>query len=194
MRLTFLGPPGQPADVDYRRTFCRSDWEQEYALRSEPIEQPTKARLTQIVTGLGFQAGIFEVGSWIIRLTHAEMLDDLLESMLGGTASLSTPLYFLTLILGLFIMSTLVGGAVAGAWCINWRLQGAAVGMGFLGAVLFRTALCVPWSLFSTLEVPPVFFVTLAVVSLIVLTLTTLGALLGSMLIRPIRVPLDPTP
>jgi hypothetical protein len=191
MRLTFLGPPGQPVVANQRPTLGRSDWEREYARLSEPIEQPIKARLTQIIAGLGFQASVFKIGTWIIRHTHKEMLEDLLNEMLSGVGPLSVPLYLLALILGLFALSTLVGGAVAGAWCINWRLQGMAVGLWFLGGVALDMALFVPWSMFSQVGLPPMLLASLGAVSLIVVTLTTLGALLGHLLIRPIRVPLD---
>jgi hypothetical protein len=189
MRLTFLPPPDHtPVDCPLQ-LFGRSDWEREYARLSEPIEQPIKARLTQIATGLGIQALVFQAGIWIVRHTHSEILSDLSE--LTDLSALAIPLYLVAMVLGLFVLSTVVGGGTAGAWCINWGLQGVAVGVGFLAIVAAKIAFFVPWSLLSKIEIPPIFCALLAAGAIVTVALTTIGALLGHLLIRPIRVPLD---
>ncbi len=184
MRLTFLGPPGQPAVASQRPTLGRSDWEREYARLSEPIEQPLKARLKQISVGIGLQSSVYGTGMWIIWKTHGDLLAEV--------NPFAVPFYLFALALGLFVLSTLVSGGVAGAWCVNWALQGIAVGFGYLATAALGILLFVPWSWLSKLELPPVFIAILAAGVAVRVGLTTLGALLGHLLIRPIRVPLDP--
>jgi hypothetical protein len=139
--------------------------------------------MTQIAAGVGFQFLVFRRGLWIVEMSHSDMLTDM--------TTLAVPLYLLALVLGLFVLSALVGGGVAGAWCVNWSLQGIAVGLGFLAAATLPIVLCVPLSLLSKMELPPLRLVVLAGWALVSVTLTTAGAMLGNLLIRPIRVPLD---
>jgi hypothetical protein len=169
--------------VDQPQTRGRSDWEREYARFSEPIEQPIKSRLTQIAAGIGFQFSVVCTGTWIIRQTHGDLITEV--------TSLALPLYLAAMLLGLVILSAMVGGAVAGAWCVDWVTQGLAAGLGYLAVVALNILLFIPWSWLNELEFPPILVVVLAAVVVVRVGLTILGALLGNLLIRPIRVPVD---
>ena len=183
MRLTFLGPPSSTPIVHQPRALGRSDWEREYAHLSEPIEQPIKSRLTQISAGIGFQLVVLRSGLWIVQMTHSDLFTEM--------TSLAAPLYLFALVLALFVLSALVGGGAAGAWCVNWSLQGIAVGLGGLALVAAKILLFVPWSWLAKIELPPLAIAMIAAGGIVTVILTTVGALLGNLLIRPVRVPLD---
>jgi hypothetical protein len=182
MRLTFLERAEQVAFEPQR--VDRSVWEREFAENSVPIEQALRARLTQIGVGIGFQFTLMRWGVRIVGLSHMDLMDEML-------ASRTLPLYFAVLLLGVFVLATLVAGAISGAWCINWSMQGVAVGLGYLGTVLAGFLFILPPSAITSLEIPLPVVAVLAAAASITVLLTTLGALLGHLLIRPIRVPRD---
>jgi hypothetical protein len=185
MRLTFLGPPSPPPLEHQPPIRGQSDWEREYASRSEPIEQPIKARWMQVAAGIGVQVLIQWIGLWIIWQTHRDLPTQ--------TVTPAVTIYAMGLVLGLFILSALVGGGIAGAWCVKWQQQGAAVGILGVALEWLAFVLLAPDQLLE-LTSSPVFVSVRSIQAAAMVLLTTVGALLGSMLIRPIRVPLDPTP
>jgi len=84
----------------------------------------------QISVGLGVQLFILRMGLWCVGFSH---LDAIIKMDISFF-----PAYLLLLVLGVYLLSSLVGGAIAGAWCVNWHVQGIAVGLGFTGIVLIR--------------------------------------------------------
>jgi hypothetical protein len=140
--------------------------------------------LSQIGVGIGFQFFILRTGGRVVGLSHADLLGEIFTSS-------TLPLYFFALLLGLFVLAALVAGAIAGAWCISWSVQGVSVGLGYLATILAQVLFILPPSVVTSFEIPMPAVTILAAVASVTVMLTTTGALLGHLLIRPIRVPRD---
>ena len=86
-------------------------------------------------------------------------------------------LLIVVMMMFLYCLSALAGGAVAGFWVRNWLPQGLGVACG----VLFIPLL---WMLVLTPENWPRFCITLALTS----AFTVVGAFLGHLVVKPNRI------
>lgn len=181
MRMTFLEPPGrvenQPPTTD------RSAWQKEFAFRSRPAEQSGRARLVQISVGIGFQFLILRLGLLVVGFSHI----DAITTMDFGLLSI----YLAFLMTGIFVLSALAAGAIAGAWSVNWILQGFAVGLGYSVMVLLRLLFLLPFSMVANLEIPLGFLIPVLAVALVSTALSVAGAFLGHLLIQPMRMSIE---
>ena len=181
MRLTFLGPPGRVENQP--RTVDRAAWQKEFARRSRPAEQSGRSRLAQISMGVGFQFVILRVGTLVVGFSHADAIMTMDFGLL--------PFYLAFLMIGIFVLSALVAGAIAGAWCVNWVLQGIAVGLGYSALVLIRLLLLLPFDMVANLEIPLGFLVPMLAVTLVSTALSVAGAFIGHLLIQPLRLSIE---
>jgi hypothetical protein len=92
------------------------------------------------------------------------------------------------MVIGVFALSALSAGAIAGAWCVNWVLQGAAVGLGYSAVVFIRLMLLLPSDMVLNLQIPMDLLAFVLVVTSITTVLSIIGALVGHLLIQPLRL------
>ncbi len=132
---------------------------------TEALELPPVVRLTQIGAGIFIFFAVSRWGSRILML------------LIGPNAEVATQgqaIYLFAYTAFLYVAASLTGGAVAGAWSVNWIPQGIGVGMGVLAIPLVLLILFLPESLL------------LYLVGVVVTTvLTVLGAFIGHKLVRP---------
>jgi hypothetical protein len=133
--------------------------------RSEAMELPPAVRLAQIGTGIVIFFAVSRWGARILTLLIGEEVEI-------DTTAQAAYLYGYTAFL--YIAAALAGGAVAGAWSVNWVPQGIGVGLGVLAIPLLVLILYRPESLL-------IYLLGVAVTTV----LTVLGALLGHKLVRP---------
>ena len=132
---------------------------------TESLELPLGVRLTQI------GAGIF------IFLAVSRWGQRILLFLIGSDAQVDTAgqaAYLLAYTCFLYVAASLAGGAVAGAWSVNWVPQGIGVGFGVLAIPLFLLLIFLPESL-------PIYLIGVAITT----GLTILGAYLGHRIVRP---------
>ena len=77
----------------------------------------------------------------------------------------------------IFGVAALVGGAIAGAWSVNWIPQGIGVGLGLFAIPTILLVLFIPESIIVYL-----------IIVCVTTPVTVLGAYLGHVLIRPTRI------
>ena len=133
--------------------------------KTESLELPPLVRLTQIGAGIFIFFAVSRWGSRILML------------LIGPNAEVSTQgqaVYLFAYTAFLYIAASLSGGAVAGAWSVNWVPQGIGVGLGVLAIPLILLILFLPESL-------PLYLVGVLVTT----GLTVVGAFIGHKLIRP---------
>ena len=97
--------------------------------------------------------------------------------MIGYDAQIDTAgqaLYLLGYTCFLYVAASLAGGAVAGAWSVNWIPQGVGVGLGVLVIPLVLLLIFLPESL-------PLYLIGVAITT----GLTVLGAYIGHRVVRP---------
>ena len=97
--------------------------------------------------------------------------------LIGSNAQVATPgqaVYLAVYTCLLYVAAALAGGAVAGAWSVNWIPQGIGVGFGVLIVPLMLLLFFLPESL-------PIYLVGCGHHT----GLTVLGAYLGHLLVRP---------
>jgi hypothetical protein len=161
LRLTML-PPSRGAMGE------NSVSAEEVALmvpRTEAMELPPAIRLAQIGTGIAI---FFAVSRWGSRA---------LTFLIGAEAQVSTQgqlFYLYGYTAFLYVAAAVAGGAVAGAWSVNWVPQGIGVGLGVLAIPLLVLILFMPDSL-------PIYLLGVLVTT----AFTVLGAYVGHKLVRP---------
>ncbi len=131
----------------------------------EALELPLAVRLAQIGTGIFV---FFAVSRWGTRI---------LLLLIGSRTSVETSAqaaYLFVYTALLYVSASLAGGAVAGAWSVNWIPQGLGVGLGVLVFPLIILLIFAPESI-------PVYLIGVVVTT----ALTVLGAFVGHKLIRP---------
>ncbi len=169
LKFTMFAPPGlQTAEPEQSRG--KEAWNPELAAY-EQLELPISVRVSQIGAGIGIYCLISRtVLSYFCALCLVGNTDVRLERLV---------IVYPLLMLLFHVVGALAGGAVAGAWSVNWLPQGIAVGTGvFVMPLVF-------YCLFA-----PVTEVGLAVFLAIVCITTAvsvLGAFVGHKLIRPSR-------
>ena len=132
---------------------------------TESLELPVGVRLGQI------GAGIF------IFLAVSRWGQRILFFLIGSGAQVDTAgqvAYLMGYTCFLYVAASLAGGAVAGAWSVNWVPQGIGVGFGVLAIPLLLLLLFLPESL-------PIYLIGV----LITTGLTVLGAYIGHRVVRP---------
>jgi hypothetical protein len=135
------------------------------APRTEALELPAAVRLTQIGAGIFI---FFAVSRWGTRI---------LSLLIGPDAEVTSQgqvVYLFVYTAFLYVAASLTGGAVAGAWSVNWVPQGIGVGLGVLAIPLILLILFLPESM-------PLYLVGVLVTT----GLTVLGAYIGHRLVRP---------
>lgn len=133
--------------------------------RGESLELPLAVRVAQIGTGIFI---FFAVSRWGSRI---------LLMLIGSGAEVTTQaqaLYLFACTAFIYVAASLAGGAVAGAWSVNWVPQGIGVGLGVLALPLLILILFMPESL-------PFYLIAVLVTT----AFTVLGAFIGHKLIRP---------
>jgi hypothetical protein len=162
LRFTMLPPAGVGVTNDENLSA------EEVALmipRTESVELPPAVRLAQIGTGIVIFLAVSRWGSRILML------------LIGPDAEVTTQgqvVYLFAYTAFLYIAAALSGGAVAGAWSVNWVPQGIGVGIGVLALPLLLLILYRPDSL-------PIYLIGVLVTT----AFTVLGAFVGHKLIRP---------
>jgi hypothetical protein len=126
---------------------------------------------------------MMHLGTLIVGLSHADMLLNMDLGLL--------PIYLALMLIGVFALSALSAGAIAGAWCVNWVLQGAAVGLGYSAVVLFRLMLSLPLDMVLNLQMPLDLLAPLILVALVSTVLSVAGAFIGHLLIQPLRLSIE---
>ena len=133
--------------------------------QTELLELPLGMRLSQIGTGI------------LVCLVVSRWGGRILILLIGSDAQAVTTGQMVYLIAStgiVYVVASLAGGAVAGAWSVNWVPQGIGVGLGVLAIPLLLLLYFMPASL-------PIYLVGVMVTT----TLTILGAYLGHRLMRP---------
>jgi hypothetical protein len=131
----------------------------------ELLEQPLNVRMVQIATGILIFLLVSRWGARILIL------------LIGSNARVATPgqaIYLAVYTCLIYIAAALAGGAVAGAWSVNWIPQGIGVGFGVLIVPLMLLLFFLPESL-------PFYFIGVVATT----GLTVLGAYVGHLLVRP---------
>jgi hypothetical protein len=139
--------------------------EEAFVPNTESLELPPVVRLTQIGAGIFVFLAVSRWGSRILFL------------LIGEDAEVSTQgqaVYLFAYTAFLYAAASLAGGAVAGAWSVNWVPQGIGVGLGVLAIPLFLLILFLPESM-------PIYLLGV----LLTTALTVLGAYIGHRLVRP---------
>jgi hypothetical protein len=132
---------------------------------TEVLELPPAVRLAQIGAGIFI---FFAVSRWGTRI---------LTLLIGSNAEVTTQsqvVYLFAYTGFLYVAASLAGGAVAGAWSVNWIPQGIGVGLGVLAIPLLLLILFLPESL-------PIYLLGVLATTAI----TVLGAFVGHKLVRP---------
>jgi hypothetical protein len=132
---------------------------------TEVLELPPAVRLAQVGAGIFV---FFAVSRWGSRI---------LTLLIGTNPEVTTQsqvVYLFAYTAFLYIAASLTGGAVAGAWSVNWVPQGIGVGLGVLAIPLLLLVLFLPESL-------PLYLLGVLVTT----AFTVLGAYLGHRLVRP---------
>jgi hypothetical protein len=132
---------------------------------TEVLELPPAVRLAQIGAGIFI---FFAVSRWGSRI---------LTLLIGSNPEVTTQsqmVYLFAYTAFLYIAASLTGGAVAGAWSVNWVPQGIGVGLGVLAIPLVLLILFLPKSL-------PLYLLGVLVTT----AFTVLGAYIGHRLVRP---------
>jgi hypothetical protein len=159
LKLTMLPPKRAANEAD------PADDEPVELPRTEAMELPPIVRLAQIGTGIFVFLAVSRWGTRILGL------------LIGQDAEVSTRsqmIYLFAYTGFLYCAASLAGGAVAGAWSVNWVPQGIGVGLGVLAIPLLLLILFLPESL-------PLYLLGVLVTT----CLTVLGAYIGHRLVRP---------
>ncbi len=162
LQLTMLPPPGTAAEdptLDAKEAIAVC------APRTESLELPLGIRVTQIGAGIFIFLAVSRWGQRILIL------------LIGSEAQVDTTgqaVYLFAYTTFLYVAAALAGGAVAGAWSVNWVPQGIGVGLGVLAIPLLLLLFLLPESV-------PVYLIGVLVTT----GLTILGAYLGHRLVRP---------
>ena len=130
------------------------------------------------IVGASPERSIGEIGAGIfIFLAVSRWGQRILILLIGSEAQVDTAgqaVYLFSYTAFLYVAAALAGGAVAGAWSVNWVPQGIGVGLGVLAIPLLLLIFLLPASL-------PVYLIGV----LITTGLTVLGAYLGHRLVQP---------
>ncbi|HLA84741.1 MAG TPA: hypothetical protein VJL29_08100 [Thermoguttaceae bacterium] len=168
LRFTMFAPPGfetepsLPAGVE--------PWSERLAVYEE-MELPWSMRSAQIGAGIG--------AYFLISRTVTSVLTGLFLFSGGASEPEEAVVIYLMLAAICYVVGALAGGAVAGAWSINWVPQGIGVGVGvFLTPIIWFIAFP-PEHAMSTILFLGVIGVTTV--------LAVVGAYLGHKVIRPFR-------
>ncbi len=178
MRLTFLEPQGASLADDPMA--AQRALQENFQRSSRPVELSGKSRLVQIGMGVSIQSTILYYGHVLVGFAYAEVLRE--------TQPQSFSLMILCISFGVYVLASLVGGGIAGAWCVNWMTQGVVVGVGVAAMAVLRTILGLIGSPAVQETGLLLLVVALLAIATITIALTIAGALLGHLMIRPTRL------
>ncbi len=168
LKFTMFAPPGFRTECDQSRG--AEAWHQQ-AAPYEQLELPIGVRLSQIGAGIGIY--------WLISRT---IMGFFFAACLVGNTDVQLEralIVFPVLALAFYVVGALAGGAVAGAWSVNWVPQGVGVGAGVFVVPLITYCLFAP--------VDGVGLAAFFVVVCITTAISVFGAYVGHKLIRPSR-------
>jgi hypothetical protein len=178
MRFTMLDPRGaptatatlEPPPEAAKSGAAKSDWDDPYKYGYEVVEAPWAFRYAQIGVGISSYFFISRLLVPLILIPFVFAVSD----MQPQAAVVAIGLVMLLL----YCLAALGGGAVAGFWARNWLPQGLGVAAGVLFIPLVIMLVFVP-------ENWPRFVITLVLTSV----MTIIGAYLGHILVKPTRIP-----
>lgn len=157
LQLTSLPPKGVEIVTENDAVLCSPV--------CEAMELPPVVRLAQVVTGVAI---FFMVTRWGNRI---------LFFLIGSDPDVNTAAeaaYLMGYTCFLYVAASLAGGAVAGAWSVNWVPQGIGVGLGVLAIPMILLLILLPSSV-------PIYLIGVMVTTL----LKVLGAYVGHRIVRP---------
>ena len=170
LQFTMFTPPGyeteEPDEFD-----GAAPWS-EHLAPYEEMELPWGMRWAQIGAGIG--------AYFVISRTAMNCLSTLF--VVSSNGAMETEEYMLQhlVLVGVFyVLGAIVGGAVAGAWSINWIPQGLGVGIGVFTVPIVILVAFPPEH--------PMIMGLFAAVLCVTTVLAVFGAYLGHKIIRPFR-------
>jgi len=160
-----LEPP--PAATGRR---AKADWDDPYKYGYEEVEAPWSFRYAQIGVGISSYFFVSRIAVPLILIPFGLALRDLPPQKLVVALG--------AMMLVLYCLAALAGGAVAGFWARNWLPQGLGVACGVLTIPLLFLLVFSPdnW---------PAFCIRLGMTSM----MTVVGAFVGHLIVRPTRIP-----
>jgi MFS family permease len=170
LQFTMFGPDGTPPE----QTECEqpeTDWHKPDVMTFEVMEQPASFRMGQIGVGIGFYFAASFGGGFLMGFLIGSSVNEPADLPRAGLALLFASF-------GIYVLSAVLAGMIASAWSVNWVPQGIGVGLGVFAIPIIRALIWVP-------EAWPVFLIIVSVTT----GFTVLGALLGHLLIPPMRYP-----
>ena len=169
LQFTMFAPPGYQMEECVESTNAQA-WNDKSA-SFEHLELPLSIRLSQIGAGIGIYCLISRtIFSYFIAICFVGETNIQLEQI-------AIPLIFI--MLGFHVIAALAGGAVAGAWSVNWVPQGIGVGIGVFISPLIMHFILEPVSNVDILSFMVVICITTAI--------SVFGAFIGHKLIQPSR-------
>jgi hypothetical protein len=168
LQFTMFVPPSHATEADAPPS--AKAWDVK-AAAFQQMELPIGVRWTQVLAGIG----IYGLIAYTVR-NHFLALAFSGETQLSCEQSL---IAMLLIALVFYVVGALAGGAVAGAWSVNWLPQGIGVGVGVF--VLPMAIYC----LFGPSGKEPL--IALMLMMCVTTGLSVLGAFIGHKMIRPSR-------